>query len=68
MDELMPLAEVEIVGCRGLMSVDTRANRTTLYASHAARLTDRARLWSRKRDATLGVDDGSDAEAAVEPD
>jgi clan AA aspartic protease (TIGR02281 family) len=68
MNALTPLAEVEIAGRRGLMSIDTGANRTTLYASYAARFTDRARLWSRQRDTTLGLGGGSDAETAVEPE
>lgn len=68
MNALTPLAEVEIAGRRGLMNIDTGANRTTLYASYAARLTDRAPLWSRQRATTLGLGGGSDADAAVEPE
>ncbi|TCP29538.1 retropepsin-like aspartic protease [Sphingomonas sp. BK235] len=68
MNELTPLAEVEIAGRRSLMSIDTGANRTTLYASYAASFTDRARLWPRTRDATLGLGGISDAETALEPE
>ena len=67
-DALTPLAEVEIAGRGSLMSIDTGANRTALYASYAASFTGRARLWSRQRDTTVGLGGGSDAETAVEPE
>lgn len=67
MNELTPVAEVEIAGLKGLLSIDTGANRTTLYASYAARFADRARHWSRKRDTSLGLGGSNEGDVAVEP-
>lgn len=67
MNRLTPVAEVEIAGRKSLLSIDTGANRTTLYASYAARFVDRARLWSRKRETSLGLGGGIEGDVAVEP-
>ncbi|MFS2108043.1 TIGR02281 family clan AA aspartic protease [Sphingomonas sp. Sphisp140] len=67
MNQLTPLAEVEIAGRKSLLSVDTGANWTTLYASYAARFVDRAGLWSKKRDTSLGLGGSFEGDVAVEP-
>ncbi|SDA24884.1 Aspartyl protease [Sphingomonas sp. NFR15] len=67
MNELTPVAEVEIAGRTSLVSVDTGANRTTLHASYAARFGDRARLWSTKRETSLGLGGGGEGTVTVEP-
>ncbi|SFJ08924.1 Predicted aspartyl protease [Sphingomonas sp. NFR04] len=67
MNQLTPLAEVEIAGRKGLVSIDTGANRSSLYASYATRFADRAPLWSRKRDTTLGLGGGTEGDVAIEP-
>jgi hypothetical protein len=48
-------------------SYRVQANRTTLYASYAARFADRARLWSRRRYTTIGLGGGAITEASIEP-
>ncbi|USI75056.1 retroviral-like aspartic protease family protein [Sphingomonas morindae] len=68
MNRLTPVAEVEIAGRGGLLSLDTGANRTTLYARYAARFADRAPRWSRKRETALGLGGGQAGEVLVEPD
>jgi predicted aspartyl protease len=67
MKQLTPVAEVEIAGRPGLMSIDTGANRSSLHASYAIRFADRARLWSSKRDATFGLGGSTEGDVAVEP-
>lgn len=67
MKQLTPVAEVEIAGRKGLVSIDTGANRSGLHASYATRFADRARLWSRRRDTTLGLGGGTDGDVAIEP-
>jgi predicted aspartyl protease len=67
MNQLTPVAEVEIAGRKSLLSIDTGANRTTLYASYAARFVDRARLWSKKRDTSLGLGGSIEGYVEVEP-
>jgi predicted aspartyl protease len=68
MNQLTPVAEVEIAGRKGLLSIDTGANRTTLYASYTARLVDRAHLWPKKRDTSLGLGGSIEGDVAVEPE
>ncbi|MBB3911869.1 pepsin/retropepsin-like aspartic protease family protein [Sphingomonas desiccabilis] len=67
MNQWTPVAEMEIAGRRGLLSIDTGANRTTLYASYADRLVGRAHLSPRKRDTSLGLGGSFEGEVAVEP-
>jgi predicted aspartyl protease len=67
MRKLTPLAEVEIAGRKGLVSIDTGANRSSLHASYATRFADRARLWSSKRDTTLGLGGSTEGDVAIEP-
>lgn len=67
MKQLTPVAEVEIAGRKGLVSIDTGANRSSLHASYATRFADRARIWSRKRDTTLGLGGGTEGDVAIEP-
>lgn len=67
MKGLTPVAELDVWGRKSLFSIDTGANRTTLYASYAAQFVDRERLWSRKRDTLLGLGGGGDGNVAVEP-
>jgi hypothetical protein len=67
MNQLTPVAEVEIAGRKSLLSIDTGANRTTLHASYAALIGDRALLWTRKRDTSSGLGGSREGEVAVEP-
>ncbi|WP_343617296.1 retropepsin-like aspartic protease [Novosphingobium sp.] len=67
MNQLTPVAAVDIQGHRSLVSIDTGANRSSLHASYATRFADRASLWSRKRDTTLGLGGGTDGDVAIEP-
>ncbi|MBO9725085.1 MAG: aspartyl protease family protein [Novosphingobium sp.] len=67
MSQLTPLAEVEISGTKGVLSVDTGATRTELYASYADRFRERASIWTRKKDGTSGLGGNAEGDVAVEP-
>lgn len=67
MDQLTPLAEVEIANRNSLLSVDTGATRTTLYASYAARFGDRASSWTRTNVRLAGMGGNVQQDVMVEP-
>jgi hypothetical protein len=67
MNQLTPVAEVEIAGRKSLLSIDTGARRTTLYASYAARFDDRASLWSKTRDTSSGLGGSIESDVLIEP-
>jgi predicted aspartyl protease len=67
MKQLTPVAEVELAGHKGLVSIDTGANRSSLHASYASRFGDREPLWSRKRGKTFSLGGGTEGDVAIEP-
>jgi predicted aspartyl protease len=67
MSQLTPLAEVDITGRKVVLSIDTGATRTELYAGYADRFRERASIWTSKKDGTSGLGGNAEADVAVEP-